>query len=839
MARPIDRLENAMTDNTSSTVDPKCQKCGLYKQCENPFISADGVVDADVLFVGEAPGATEDRDGKPFVGVSGKLLRGVVEEDLELKAAYTNAVRCRPEDNKTPTTVQINHCRGFLFEDIRKFDGAKLVVVLGNTALRAVTSYSGITGWRGRQVKANGVNCFATYHPAAILPGRGDSDRMQQWIDDMDTIVDILEGNVAVAADSQVEYIYADTVDKAKAMFTELKRNGVCAYDLEFKWLKAYKLGNAILMASFAIDNRAWALPLHHPETPFNDDELLDVLELFEEFLLDEDIKKIGHNVKVDVLLPQATLGVKVATVTGDTLFISKLIDSRGGVHGLSQLSARYLNMGGYDDALKAYVDTHPDANYSKGGNYSNVPIELLWIYAAKDAAATWLLESELLPQLDDKQLNIYKHILIPVLQVFLDMEVTGSALDVDMTAKYKKIYEDKCDELLVALRSDPNVRQLEAEQDKPYNPNSPKQNVRIFYELKGFPILGRTKTDQPSTAADVISTIKDPWLDKYKLYKLYSTALSKYLNKVTVWTDRDGRIRSSYNIVGTETGRSSSQDPNLQNIPAPEKQPGTLLAKYPIKNVFTHTWDGGCLYAADYKTIEMRVKASQCKSKTMIAMFNEGRDLHTFVAAKLYNIPEEEVTKADRHKAKSVNWTMLFEGDWHTLAKAHDLSDGAAQELEADWYAIFPEVLEHNAELVVRTRELGYAVSPFGRRRYFPYITNASTEMKKRSERAAVNLPIQSAASDLLMMSLVVVHDVMKIHTMKSKIINTVHDSIVLDIYPGELQNVHAICDDVMCNIGTYAETYFPGLDFSWLLVPLEVDAEYGSHYGSLKHFS
>jgi DNA polymerase-1 len=161
---------------------------------------------------------------------------------------------------------------------------------------------------------------------------------------------------------------------------------------------------------------------------------------------------------------------------------------------------------------------------------------------------------------------------------------------------------------------------------------------------------------------------------------------------------------------------------------------------------------------------------------------------------------------------------------------EARDLVDG--------WYAIFPEVLEFYAAQVDFTKKHGYSVSPLGRRRYIPYITNAPDKQRLEAERQAANHPIQSSASDLLLMSIVVIDNVMLLHNMNSMIINTVHDSVVFDVYPGELKTVHELCEDVMCNLESYANMYFPGVDLSWITIPLRVDGEYGSHYGDMKHY-
>lgn len=847
---------------------PACMKCQLHKNCNHPFMKADTPGNERVLFVGEAPGEIEDEQSKPFVGKSGEYLRSVVNE-IGVPVGFTNAVRCRPVENATPTTKQIALCKEFLLGDIEA-SPAEIIVLLGNTALKSIIGYSGISNWRGKLLEKDGRKYLATYHPAALLyeQGRGESSVIEnQFLEDMGKIMETLDGVEQQGADSKFEYVYVNTLSKAKEMFEELKKTELCGYDLEFIDLHAFEEGNAILMASFATRNpdKGYALPLLHKETPFTDEELTEIIVMFEEFLTGSTLK-IGHNVKIDSLLPYATLGIKIKNVVGDTLVLSKLVDSRPGIHDLKQLAGKHLGMYDYENPLTMYVAEHPEANYKEHGNYSNIPLDILWPYAAKDAVATLLLYPILLSKLDEKQKSLYLEVLVPAIETFTRIEANGCKFDLNIISEYRKIYENENMELLEKMRAYPQVQELERElndskykgkkqlQDPTFNsshprwikfnPNSPDQISKIVYEkLKFEPIYFSKKTKKPSTDAKALKWYKHEWLDLYRNYKLYSSALSKYLNQMQDWLGVDGRARSSYNLIGTETGRTSSEDPNLQNIPTPEKQPGTLLEKYPIKNIFTSTWEDGCLLAVDYSSMEMRMMAAVSQSKAMIKLFAEHKDPHTFVASKLYRIPEEEITKPKRYRAKWVNWTMLYGGGWPTLRDTYGLSEKESKELEAGWIAIFPEVSESYKEQVKFTKKHGYSVSPLGKRRYLPNInikakTKEEYRLLSEAEREAANHPIQSVASDLLIMSITVISNVMQAHNMKSLIINTVHDSILFDIYPGELDEVYKLCIDVMQNIIEYASEYFPHIDLSWLTIPLIADAEIGRHYGSLKEY-
>lgn len=853
-----------------------CKKCGLWKGCNSPWMPREGS-HADILIVGEAPGSLEDKQGRPFVGSSGDLLRSTLEDYNGVKFAFTNSVRCHPVDNKTPTISQIKHCNNFLLQDIEETQ-AKTVLLVGNTALRSMIGQNGIMGWRGKKIKKDGKTYFPTYHPAMFLHSQAREDQMLDWLNDIDKAVKFSQGEEEPPAPDVFSIRVVTTLAEAEEMFSKLAKYKRCGFDLEFKYLGAYRPDNAILIASFAIMNKeatkgiAWALPLMHPESPFTDDETLILVDKLEEFA-ESETGKIGHNIKIDHLQLIANYGIELLNVIGDTMLLSQLLDSRPGFHDLKQLAGKHLGMYDYDSELEMYVATHPEADYARGGDYSTIPLNILAPYAAKDAAATLALEPVLTKQLDDALSALYYELVVQASSVFTRIESNGNAVDTDVINQYAEIYINKNNELLQEMRALPYVRSIEeylnvnlaeryaagklSDEDyklryKSFNPNSPVQVRKVVYDHLQMPIIAVTESGYPSVKAAIVKWLDHPWISKYTEWKLYSSAMSKYLRPVWNWIDVDGRVRSQYKIIGTETGRTASAKPNMQNIPAPEKNPDTLLESHPIKDIFRSTydghgeladgkyvsWDGGCLMSVDYSAMEMRIMATVSQSKAMIKMFREGKDPHTYVSSKLYKVPEAEVQKPQRYRAKWVNWTMLFGGGWNTLVGLYRIPEEEAKELQAGWYSIFPEVPEYNTEMIEFTREHGYSVSNFGRRRYLPNITSEDRKFAAKAEREATNHPIQSAASDVLMMALVIIDSIMLFHGFKTKIINTVHDSIVFDIYPGELDSVYGICLDVMVNIKHYAADHYPNIATDWIQVPFVADAEIGINYGSLKPY-
>ena len=852
-----------------------CKDCSLKGGCRHPCIQPDTNFNsdeeyADVLICGEAPGADEDRVGKPFVGRSGQLLRSVVREvGLDFyNIAYTNIVHCHPPNNKTPSLKQIKRCLPMLKEEIEYYQPA-LLILLGNTPLKAVLGESGITNWRGVLVEREAHAIMPTLHPAYILR---NNTALETWVGDFEKAYALLTGEgdtVGNVSDGYEKAIVTD-VPGVLAMLDVIYEDGICAWDTEVNGLR---YGDKLVCMSFACREakQAWCVTVEHDA----------VVKYLADLLTNPEIGKVGHNIKFDWLAVHGNWHIEVQGIVGDSMLLSGVIDPVRGRHGLKNLAGRYLGMYDYDAEFVQYLAEHREANPKYAGDLELVPIKILADYAILDAIATIELHAKLLGDVTPEQRILYDELIVPASDALAKMESNGILLDDDIVLEYLEIYEAKQDELLKAIRDNATVKKLQrAVKDKKFvfNPNSSVQMRKILFGSKYFGLepVGRTKTGQPSTAwANIKVYARDlPFLQDYRYYKLLGKMLSTYLRPPRdKWKDSDGRVRSNYNLMGTETGRLASSNPNLQNIPTPEKEPGTLLETYPIKNIFTHTWKlcenaeystwdvvntqtgeildvydkpstDGCILAVDYSGMELRTMASISNCAGMRQAFEQGIDVHSYVTALLFKVNREDYTdeawKPMRYRAKWVNWTLLFGGSAYTLQNLYGIPMEEAEQLVATYYEAFPEVLEYKEKTLEFARDYGYVESKFGRRRYLPYINDFRDRSRQaHDERAAINMPIQSAASDILVCSLIILRDQLVQNNYRSMMINTVHDSVMLDIFPGELEDVAWLCHEVLEGITTkYGPEYFPGLDFSWFTVPLKVDIEYGGHYGSLQRY-
>jgi DNA polymerase-1 len=303
-------------------------------------------------------------------------------------------------------------------------------------------------------------------------------------------------------------------------------------------------------------------------------------------------------------------------------------------------------------------------------------------------------------------------------------------------------------------------------------------------------------------------------------------------------------------------SGRLSSSDPNLQNIPTPEKEPGTVLANLPVKNIFTashwgnvievdrqmygellgpHVEKGGLILAADYSGMELRTMASVSGCKKMMEIFARGEDVHRIVSSGIFNVPVDQVTKEMRYRGKWTNWTLLYGGSEYTFQRLYGIPLDEGKRFVQVYYDLFPEILEYQEETKQFARDHGYVDSKFGQRRFLPYINDRDGGRRSKAEREAVNHPIQSVASQMLLMVLIILDEALSVNQLRTKMVNTVHDSIMFDVPFAEVPVVAGLVKRVMEDLKDMYKDWFPHMDLSWFTCPLVADLEIGSHYGSL----
>lgn len=830
-------------------MEPNCEKCKLLSTCKSPKMLPDERhlaktgFPCDILVVGEAPGAEEDSKGVPFVGQSGTLLRNSLRESEasdKYGVVFTNVVHCRPPENASPSVHQIKYCLPLLQGEIEKYN-PKAILLLGNTPLKAVLGENGITNWQGVLIEKDSRIYMPMWHPAYVL--RNPAAIVDFGIA-IENVVECLDGGgKKVDVVDKYELFTISTEVEARQMQSYLLSCKQIAFDTESNiGVDPFKEGTHPILVSFAGEYKAYCVVLNASTIPV----VLEVLQ--------SSVPKVLHNSKYDDQVVFAEWGIHIENIVGDTMLLSYTLDSTPGRHGLKELAGRYLGMYEYDLPLRDYYSSHREADPSKGGDMSKVPLDILTAYSALDAVATLELHKALYAEADKPQLAVYENILIPGSRTLGRIECNGVMLDREEISYYRALYSSVQKQIFTRIMKDPTVTRYLADTGQAtFNINSPVQMKALLFDKKylGLKPGGTTEKGDPSTGWDSIKGYADTvqFVKDYHYYKLLGKMLSTYIIPAEGWLGKDGRCHSNYLLHGTATGRLASRNPNLQNIPTPEKEPDTLLAVHPIKNLFTHTWDGGCLLAVDYSGMELRTMASVAGVEGMLAAFREGKDVHSVVTCALFHYTYDEfIAKkkagdqeaiSQRYRAKWVNWTLLYGGSAHTLMSLYGLPEDEANTLVKKYYTMFPEILSSKDKVIKFARQHKYVESKFGRRRYLPGINDSDGSKRSAAEREAVNMPIQSAASDILVCGLIVIQDLLEQNRLKTLLVNTVHDSAMFDVYPGELEDVAFIVKDVLENVPTkYGPEWFPGLDFSWFTCPLEIDMEVGHHYGALEHY-
>lgn len=873
-----------------------CQKCGLHSGCHSGKMPGDGASEPLILFIAEAPGEVEDRYNRVLVGPTGKLLRDTLREIGidESQCRFTNVVRCRPPDNRTPKANEIKHCSHFLEDEIAETQ-PKVIVLLGNVPLKAVLGESGISAFNGTVVKRDGFTIVPAYHPSFVARNGVQGEILDQWL------IALMNAKAA-SEDSVTDLDYTitvpETIEEVYEGFKHIvqlhKETGYnIAYDVETRWLHPEKPGNTILMFSLAVGNESLVIPLYHRESWWSDEDKELIWIELEDLLMYYPIT--GHHVRFDQKATRVLEGIDFVP-KGDTLNISRLLNAHDKAHGLKRLAAVMLNLFDYDKPLKDYQAEHPEADPAKkGGDFGLVPLDILLEYSGLDTIACSLIEQKLLPQLSPKQRALYDEMIQPASDTLGRLEQNGFYVDRVIAERYATIYQATRARYYRLLTEDQDVAwyiEHKTKENKKFvfNPASDFQMRDIIFGVKDYPALHRTETGLPSVSWDSIKEYKDaePFFKTLRMWNLMNDMLSKYLMPPVTgewFYGTDDRCRVNFNLGGAATGRlSSSQPTNLQNIPTTEKEWGTLLMYKPIKNIFTaSSWadDGfkfdklkdlrdmgalpprvieedwikplhpyreypfptqrGKLCKFDFNGQELRVMASVANVPGMITAFNEGRDIHSFVTSLLFGIPEHLVKKEYNHmryRAKWVNWTLLYGGDEHTLYNLYQLPLEEAKELMKKYYGVFPEILDFQKKVKKFVAENGYVESILGRKLKLHYTTPEDRArhqaMYNKDMRTAVNFPIQGTASDMLLLAMNIIQAHLMSGGYRAIMVNTVHDSVVVDTPLDEVDAIKELCVTVMESLPALGKTWFPSIDLSWLRVNLKADCDVGIYYGS-----
>ena len=547
---------------------------------------------------------------------------------------------------------------------------------------------------------------------------------------------------------------------------------------------------------SFAVkEHEAFYVPI-----PANREEALQIVNIFKPLYEDPKILKVGQNLKYDLEVLR-NYGVELKGPMWDTMIAHYLIQPELR-HNMDYMAEVYLH----------YKTIHIDELIGpKGKNQRSMrdlSPTLVYEYACEDADITLQLKNKLEPELKKHDCeNLFYQIEMPLMPVLAEMEMNGVCLDTESLKETSKVFTERMNDL------ERRIYELAGQQ---FNIASPKQVGEILFDkLKIVEKAKKTKTGQYVTSEEVLQQLKNKHeivadiLEHRGLKKLIGTyidTLPKLINP------RTGHIHTSFNQTITATGRLSSSDPNLQNIPI-RGEDGKEIRKAFIP-------EPSCLFfSADYSQIELRVMAHLSQDPNMIEVFREGKDLHAATAANIYKKPIEEVTRDERTKSKRANFGIIYGITVFGLAERLDIPRDEAKMLIDGYFATFPEVHDYMEKSKEVARKQGYVTTLFGRRRYLPDINSANSVVRGFAERNAINAPIQGTAADIIKVAMIHIFQRFKAEGIKSKMILQVHDELNFSVYPEEKEKVERIVIEEMQNAFKMA-------------VPLVADSGFGDNW-------
>ena len=535
-----------------------------------------------------------------------------------------------------------------------------------------------------------------------------------------------------------------------------------------------------IVGMSFAAEPfKAWYLP-------FGDANRAEYVKILRPLFENEAIAKIGQNIKYDLMV-LAKLGIAVRGKRLDTMLMHYLLDSESR-HNMDFLAERYLN----------YSPIAIETLIGKGAKQLTmdmVGVERVAEYAAEDADVTLRLKHVLYPEVEKMaMLDLYHNIEAPMIDVLAAMEVAGVTVDCEALARYAV----ELREMLQRLESE--VREMAGE--PALNINSSRQLGEVLFgKLRITDKPKMTKTKQFSTEEEYLQGFAHdfPIVSKILEYRGVKKLLSTYVEALPELVNKEtGKIHTSYNQAVTATGRLSSTNPNLQNIPVRD-----ALGK-PIRAAFVASDAEHTLVAADYSQIELRLMAHLSGDEALIEAFKQGEDIHAATAARLYGKGVAEVSSDERRSAKTANFGIIYGISAFGLAQRLDISNRDAKELITNYFETYPGVKRYMDDAVAKATTEGYVETMFGRRRTLHDITSSNRTVRGLAERNAINAPIQGSAADIMKLAMVEISRRFEAEGIRSKMIMQVHDEVVVDTLNEELESVKRIVKEAMESVAS-----------------------------------
>lgn len=757
----------------------KCQGCSLHKTTDRVCVMGEGDKKLPIMVIGEAPGAEEEKTGKPFQGRAGQLLTEMLlEAGLNRNQFYiTNSVQCRPPDNRTPKKKEIQACRKYWqFEKSRL--KPKFILLLGNVACESALNKKGIKSLRGHPIEQDGVIYFPTYHPSFALRDPRQDPVLRG---DLKAFARIVKQGGLIDEEDKFKYTIVDERN-IEAALHDIAREWAVSFDCETSGLNPWAPGAYITSIGIGTLRNNWCFPLQHTRGPLYNKPVAQrrVVEKLHQALKKKIKGKkkilIGHNGKFDTNWVRVHYK-HVWPITFDTMLAHYNLDENN-LHGLDILAQRFLGAIDYDIPLEE--------------KHGFGPLDRHCRYLAMDTHYTRKLFLKFRKDLNQDEATrvIFERLTMPVARMYSDVETFGFYLDPDEVKKSRVFWNDEANKALKELDqlcpSENTYKDKKTGKKRTgVNWNSPDQLAKILFEDIGLEPLDATAGGKNSTSESVLLRLKDQH-EIPELVLKYREAVKNLNTFVDAWSAlayNDNRVHPTFKVHGTVTGRPSAAEPNLQQTARDPRIRGLIRAP-----------KGWTLVDADLSQIELRLVAAASNDPELCLSYATGVDVHTLTCQRVMGI--QNPTKEERKRAKAINFGFVYGMGWRKFiiyARDNyevDFSEAEAKRIRKDFFRLYHGLPDWHARMRRYAHNNGYVRSIIGRMRRLPDAMHQEDTMERaEAERQAINSPIQSLASDLNLMA------ALQLHAMHSEdyfqIVGTVHDAILMLVRDDMLSEV------------------------------------------------
>jgi len=819
-----------------------CEKCGLHKNCKNPFMVGRGNdSNPELIIVGGYPTIEEDNSGITFLNKSMKIIDECLTKNNINNVFMINAVSCCPRNGsnstKPPSKDEVKYCKNRLLDELYKLPEETLIVSLGKEALLSLSNRTGVSNKLGNlmriKIKDKKFPLIPNFNPSHLSINPSASG---PFLNTWETVKSYLNGDIkndfktyVLKPDLAINFInnVLDNKDNIEHLYFDIETTGI---DLD---------GTKVLGYSITYDNfdSVVYIPLISYEWDYEITDL-DRVKLFSHSKkLLESFPLIGHNVKFDVAhsVFNGIVDFDKVNVKSDTYIMSHIIYNRSFISlSLKNLARTLFNVcEDWDEPINDILSGFK----KKDRNYGLVPTEILGTYGSIDAYYTKLLYNHLLEKSSDAPVFEMER---EISRALTSWEINGIKIDVDVLNKLRISVSSEIDHLLKTMKSINEVIEFEKDQGLPVNLNSNIQLQKMIFgyvpgknnsckKYLNFPVLLKSKkTGAPSFSKKAIneyfnmkSELSDnqiKFLDTINSHRSLTKLLTSYINVMPEKIDEFGIYRSSWNVCGTLTGRITSL---LHSIPSRDED------KKDMKRVIVSRWakKGGLILSLDYSQLEPRIMASISNDINLIDSYKRGYDIYRFIGSKVFNKGIDEITKHERDLMKALMLGILYGKSIKSTANDTGMTEDDANKLQNELFSQFSGVSSYIRKQHEYVSKHGGIKTVFGRFIPITEIKSVDKFVRESGFRYSQNYPIQSAASELALHAFFMAWDSIR-NSGKSLAMGSVHDSLISDVYPGELFQCIGILNRTLLTdqLRKYGD---------WLRCPLVFDMQIGKSWG------